>query len=246
MALFHFLGGGRNADLRRRWLEFVVRRVRTIRGLLQLSAGHCPLLRKTSPLCGTTILCPFNCCSIRTAPPIARTESPPFASRLTSVFLRRSANRQRFCVQQRRVNREKRFLIHVRMDGAGIECDRQRARRTSTRRGEPALNGNLAPSTKSIVARPDFTRNSPPLRRTVFTLSIDDAHAHRPLHGDGFAFDDADGFFNRFVGKPHEAQPRQQRKRGGGEPAKHFGVNLCGIIVRDRAGARFSIVTDIL
>src|SRR5579863_7509273 len=44
-----------------------------------------PLVREISPLCGTSRLCPVNCCSTRTAPLFARIHMDPLVSSPTSA-----------------------------------------------------------------------------------------------------------------------------------------------------------------
>src|SRR5258707_3393484 len=83
-------------------------------------------------------------------------------------------------------------------------------------------HSNFAAFDKIDRGAPGFHAQFSSAAKNSFHFSIDDADAHRPLHGDGFAFDYTDGLFNRLVGGRAKRNHASARKRGGEEPAKHL------------------------
>ena len=172
---------------------------RLVKGLLSSQAqrpaevcrvSNWPLVSETSPFCGTSMLCPVSCCSMRTAPFLARMHIAPEASSPTSVSIWTVADGNRVRLNLRGVDGQRRFVLQRRRES--FRCPAPAVSDPPDFKTEKCAGPQMVmwpPSTSSMRAWPAFTWTSLPLRRTVFTLPLHHVHTHRAFDGNGFAFD---------------------------------------------------------
>ena len=103
-------------------------------------------------------------------------------------------------LDQGSVNGEREFVLDVRVNGAGIESDGQRASGLEEREMRGAANADLAALDEVDTRGAGFDADITAAAQDGFRLALDNFEAHRSGDGDGFAVDNADRVGSRFVG----------------------------------------------
>jgi hypothetical protein len=104
-------------------------------------------------------------------------------------FSRLIANRHRLPLNLRRINAQLRFLLQPRMDRSAFQRHRHCSARFQNRKTRRPANRNLPAFHKANSRLPRLHPHIAPAPQNRFRHSANHFHAHRPRHGNVFAFD---------------------------------------------------------